>query len=521
MQKNASIFSLYKRKKYKIIQLKMKLITILFLTGTLAVSATSYSQTTNIQLQQKQVVRGIVTDENDKPMPGVNVQVEGTIIGTITDINGKYSIEKPNDKVNLIFSFIGYQTNKVSASGKVALDIKLIPETKTLEEVVVVGYGIQKKESVVGAITQVNSENLVKSGVASVTNAISGKLSGVLTMQTTGQPGYAVSEIVIRGLSSWNSSAPLVLVDGTERDFKDLDPNEINTISVLKDASATAVFGAKGANGVIIVTTKRGGLGKPKLSFAASYGMEKATKVPDHISSYTTMSMMNVGLKNLQIFKEVVPDNILEEYRNPSSPLKALQYPDVDWFKVCTRPFAPTTTANLNLQGGTKFVKYFSMLGFTNQGSFFKGVKNGFLNSNYYFNRLNYRSNLDFTLSNSTTMSLNLGGETGIINSPSAVLWSQLYSTGSARYPAYFPSWVLEQAPDTDYPGSSGVRFASSLGDYFSNPYTSLQNGSFNRYLDSKLYTDLLIDQKLDFLIKGLSLRGKVSLSTYYQTLSL
>ncbi len=302
MQKNASVFSLYKRKKYKIIQLKMKLITILFLAGTLAVSATSYSRTTkidlsfrdstsvadilgsiekysefffiydadivnvnekrtimtkgekievvldklfqgtnvgwliddrqvllyngddlktpelslpkssvNIQLQQKQVVRGIVTDENEKPMPGVNVQVEGTIIGTITDINGKYSIEKPNDKVILIFSFIGYQTNRVSASGKVAIDIKLIPDTKTLEEVVVVGYGIQKKESVVGAITQVNSENLVKSGVASVTNAISGKLSGVLTMQTTGQPGYAVSEIVIRGLSSWNSSAPLVL----------------------------------------------------------------------------------------------------------------------------------------------------------------------------------------------------------------------------------------------------------------------------------------------------------------------
>ena len=170
-------------------------------------------------------------------------------------------------------------------------------------------------------------------------------------MQQSGEPGASDSEIVIRGMSSWNGNQPLVLVDGVERDFTDLDPNEINSLSVLKDASATAVFGAKGANGVILVTTKSGSLGKPKLDFSASYGVQKATRIPDHIDSYTTMSMLNVARMNGQQYTDLLPESILNEYRNPSSPLKALQYPNVNWFDVLTKPYAPSVNANFNVTG--------------------------------------------------------------------------------------------------------------------------------------------------------------------------
>ncbi len=208
------------------------------------------------------VVRDAATGEN---LTGVTVMIKGTTLGTLTDRNGQFSINLPQLEAILSFSFIGYTAQEISVTRGAKLTVALNLEVTEISEVVVVGYGTQKKESVVGAITQVNSVALVQSGTVSVTNAIAGKLSGVLTIQNTGEPGSNDAEIIVRGLSSWNGSDPLVLVDGVERDFRFLDPNEINTISVLKDASATAVFGAKGANGVIIVTTKRGSLGKPKL----------------------------------------------------------------------------------------------------------------------------------------------------------------------------------------------------------------------------------------------------------------
>src|SRR5690606_7770813 len=253
------------------------------------------------------------------------------------------------------------------------LNIILESTSETLEEVVVVGYGVQKKQSIVGAISQVDSEALIKSGYANITSSMAGKLPGVTVLQQSGEPGANAADITIRGISSWNDSSPLVLVDGVERDFSNMDPNEIETISVLKDASATAVFGAKGANGVIIVTTKRGKKGKPKLDFSAAYGMNKSTGIPEHIDSYTTMSMLNIARMNDQQYSEITPENILEEYRNPSTPLKALQYPNVDWFKEIAEPFTPVANANLNISGGTDFIRYFSSFGYQYEGNYFKG----------------------------------------------------------------------------------------------------------------------------------------------------
>ncbi|PWJ56858.1 TonB-linked SusC/RagA family outer membrane protein [Dyadobacter jejuensis] len=466
-------------------------------------------------------VSGVVKGDDGEVLPGVNVIEKGTVNGVSTDTDGRYKITVASNNSVLVFSYIGYVTQEITLGSRRALNVDLLSENKSLEEVVVVGYGVQRKESVVGAITQVDNKALMRSGTSNVTNAIAGKLSGVLTMQSSGEPGNDHSEIIIRGLSSWNGSQPLIMVDGVERDFKDMDPNEIATISVLKDASATAVFGAKGANGVVIVTTKRGVIGKPKLDFTASYGLSMATRIPDHISSYTTMTMYNQALMNGQQFTDLIPQSSLNEYRSPSTPLNSLRYPNVNWFETLTKPFATTANANFNVSGGTSFIKYFTSLGYTRQGDFFKAYNEGYDDTRYWYNRFNYRTNIDFNLTKKTTLSLNVGGETGIKNQPSSSPWRNLYATGPARYPAYFPSWVLEQVPDLDYPNDTGERLAMNFGEYTGNPYTSMHQGSFNRYLDSKLFTDLILDQKLDVLTPGLSARGKVSLSTYYRNNSL
>jgi TonB-linked SusC/RagA family outer membrane protein len=471
---------------------------------------------------QQQPVTGTVRDANTgEPLIGVTVRVKDTSLGTLTDLNGQFSLRIPEKQAVLVFSFVGYTTQEITVKEGSKVSVVMQLELTEISEVVVVGYGVQKKESVVGAITQVQNEALVKSGIPTVTNAISGKLSGVLTIQQTGEPGANQAEIIIRGLSSWNSSTPLTLVDGVERDFKDLDPNEINTISVLKDASATAVFGARGANGVIIVTTKRGSLGRAKMDFSSTYGMEVATQIPEHVNSYTTMSMLNVALMNQQQFTDLISEDILEEYRNPSSPLKALQYPDVNWFELLTKSFAPTYNANLNIHGGTRFVKYFCSLGYMHEGTFFKAYHEGYDDTRYWFNRLNYRANVDFSLTGSTLLSLNLGGDLGIKNQPSSTTWTALGWTSPSRFPAYYPAWVLEEVPDPDYPNASGIRLVEPFFENYGNPYTIASQGSFNRYTSSKLFTDLILDQKLDAFVEGLSVKGKVSLSTYYVNRSL
>lgn len=494
---------------------KMRTLLLLMLLGFSAIASETET------FQQQKGIRGKVSGASGEIIPGATVIVKGTTVGTTTDFDGNFILSVPSDAKTLVVSFVGMRPQEIAIGNQTQFNIILHEENVGLEEVVVVGYGTQKKESVVGAITQIDNQALMRAGTSNVTNAITGKLSGVLTVQQTGQPGNNDSEIYVRGLSSWNGSAPLVLVDGIERDFSDLDPNEINTLSVLKDASATAVFGAKGANGVIIVTTKRGALGKPKLDFSASYGLQRATRIPDHIDSYTTMSMYNIALMNGQQFADLIPRWQLEEYRNPSSRLNAIRFPNVNWFDLLTKPFAPTINANFNLTGGTNFIKYFCSLGYMHEGSFFDAAHEGFYDMRYHYNRFNYRANVDFSLTKSTTLSFNLGGETGIRNQPNSSPWRNMYSTSPARFPAYFPAWVLEEIPDTDYPNAKEPRRSQAFGEYTGNPYNTLNSGEFRQYTESKLYTDLILDQGLDFITEGLSFKGKISLNTFFENRSL
>ncbi len=488
--------------------------------GTLYTPGSDFTGTefslTGLNNDQQGNVTGTVKDAGTgEALAGVTVLVKGTTTGMISDVNGKFSLRIVDREAVLVFSFIGYTPQEIRVQQGSVVNVSMVYETKQIDEIVVVGYGTQKKESIVGAITQVNNATLMQAGATTVTNAIAGKLSGVLTIQTQGEPGNNAANIYIRGLSSWNGSQPLVLVDGIERDFSLLNPNEINTISVLKDASATAVFGAKGANGVVVVTTKRGSLSKPRMSFTGSYGLEKATRIPDYINSYTTMSMLNVARMNGQQFTDMTTPDILREYQSPSTALNALRYPNVNWFEACTNAFAPVSNANMNISGGTEFAKYFLGFGYEHEGTFFKGAHDGFYDMRYKNDKFNYRINLDFNITKSTLLSLNVGGTLNWKNNPNSNAWRSLYSTGGAKFPAYFPAWVVQGVPDKDYPDASGSRFAYST-EYTGNPYTGLNSGQFNKDLGSQLFTDLILRQDLNFIVKGLSFNGKASLSSYY-----
>jgi len=469
-------------------------------------------------------VTGTVKDAvTGEALAGVTVLVKGSNIGQLSDDNGKFSIRIPDKEAVLQFSFIGYVTQEIKVQQGSVVNVLLEQMTTQISEVVVVGYGIQKKESVVGAITQVDNSSLVKAGTASITNAITGKLSGVLTIQRNGEPGANYAEILIRGVSSWNGSSPLVMVDGVERDFSRLDPNEINTISVLKDASATAVFGAKGANGVILVTTKRGALGKAKINFSSNYGFERETTARDYVDGYTTAKMLNVGFMNAggSYFSQLIPEYVLQEYKNPSTKLNALRYPDVNWFKLVINEYAPVSTSNLNVSGGTEFVRYFLNLGYDYEGSLFKGYKSGKIDSRWWNRRFNYRTNLDFTITKTTDLSLSAGGSLNQKNTKGGGQFELLNQTSGIRFPAYWPSWVLEEIPDVDYPNDKEWRRSTVIGEYTDNTYTRMMQPAFDRQLSSQLFTDLVLNQKLDFITKGLSINGKISFSTSYDVTQL
>lgn len=504
----------------------LRLVTSFASATLMFIAANAYGAVLKVTIEDHPI-KGVIVDSKGEPVIGAAILVNGNkSIGAVTDVDGGFTLTVP-EKGNLNVSCLGYETINIPITSQSVYKIVLRENAITLDDVVVVGYGVQKKESVVGAIAQVKGDALVDSGVSNITNAIAGKLSGVTTLQTSGQPGDNDAEIIIRGVSSFNSNAPLVLVDGVERDFSSIDPNEVQNISVLKDASATAVFGAKGANGVIIVTTRQGNEGKPSMSLSVSTGLSTPINTPKHVNAYKTMSLRNVALMNDMKFDELTSAAELEEYRHPSSRLNALRYPDVNWLKEMTRDFAKTVNANFNISGGTKFVKYFASVGYSNEGSIFKAFKDDKVNSEYTYNRINYRMNLDFDVTKSTLVSFKLGGSVGIKNKPvmgsgnDDDMWKFIFGSSTAKYPMYYPAWVLEEVPDPDYPDAKGSRLISEADQQTSNPYFQIMRGSSAQFTDNKLFSDLIARQKLDFITPGLYVQAKVSLSSYYKYMTL
>lgn len=356
-------------------------------------------------------ISGRITDENDMGVPGATVLLKGTTIGSASDYDGNYTISfDATAGLVLQYSFIGYNTQEIEIGSDRVINVSLLPKTETLDEVVVIGFGQQKKATVVGSVVQVKGDELLKAGtVATVSEALSGMLPGVSTMQATGMPGASAATILIRGQSSWTNSSPLFLVDGVERPFNDLDPNEIESISVLKDASATAVFGVKAANGVILITTKRGHSGKPQLSYSGSWGIKQPVMETDFMTDYASaLEYRNIALMNEGKYSSLTPASVIEAWRDPNRDMDFYSY--TNWIEEMVVG-GPSQAHNLNMSGGNDFIKYFTSFGYNYDGDIFAVEDQGIYDPRTYQKKYNWRSNLDFSFTKTTKLKVNLSGD--------------------------------------------------------------------------------------------------------------
>ncbi|MDR6803495.1 TonB-linked SusC/RagA family outer membrane protein [Dyadobacter sp. BE34] len=385
-------------------------------------------------------ITGKVLDEKGEPIPGASVVVKGTTVGTSTNIEGIYQLSVPEDKDIVIFSFVGYISQEIRIGNAANLDITLKVDEKALEEVVVVGFGEQKKVSVTGSVSSVTSEVLQQSSSASLANSLSGRLPGLTSIQSGGgQPGRDDATMYLRGAATTNGRSPLILIDGVPRDnIRTLDANEVASVSILKDASATAVFGVRGANGVILITTKRGTAGKNELTINAEQSFTSFTREPERLHSLEYMALRNEASKNDGITPLPFSEETMAKYANPLAGLdpndpdyarKAMVrkyiYPDHDYYREYISRYAPQTRVNMNVTGGTDKVSYFVNGGYLHQGGNLNTEPKSVLGYDpaAKMDRYNFRANLDYKVTNSLKSFLNIGSYIEQVNMPAAWLY--------------------------------------------------------------------------------------------------
>lgn len=351
--------------------------------------------------QQKEItINGIVIDEQGEPIIGANVSVKGTTIGTITDVEGKFSLEIPKD-ANILISYIGYLSQEIAVGNKKSFSIKLLEDTQKIEEVVVVGYGVQKKQTVTAAASTVKVQNLESLPSTNLSSSLGGRVSGLLIQQSSGEAGYENPKIIIRGSSSPTSSDPLIVVDGIiGRDMNQMDPSEIASMTVLKDASAVAPYGARGANGVILITTKRGNTGKTSINYNFKGGFSSPTRLPEIASSYDHARFMNEAWRNKEMDMGNDPGlygkyskEELQKFKDGSDPYG---YPNTNWLKETLLPRAWQQQHNFTASGGNNTVRYFLGFGYLNQDALYGDTRTNDPTSN--FKRYNFRANIDANL---------------------------------------------------------------------------------------------------------------------------
>ena len=462
-------------------------------------------------------VRGTVLDSNGETIIGASVTLKGNnSVGTISDIDGNFVLTVPSEKSVLIVSYVGMKPQEVKVSSKGMIKVTLEDDTKQLEEVVVVGYGQQKKASVVGAITQTTGKVLERAaGISDIGAALTGNLPGVITTQSSGMPGEEEPKITIRGTSSWNNSDPLVLVDGIERPMSSVDIASVQSISVLKDASATAVYGVKGANGVILVTTKRGTEGAAQINIAANATMKIPSKLPNKLDSYDALMARNMAIEHeLSLYPDswsyIKPQAIINKYRNPANLEEAERYPNVDWQKEALRNHTTSHQLDITFRGGGKRLRYFSVLNYKNDM--------GLLNSKYtdYTDRynsqmkkyfLNLRMNLDVDITDATKLKLSMLGmlrETKRPTTSEATLFEQIFNTPSAAFPVQ---------TQNGFWGSNNV--------LKTNPIANLADVGYYKLNQRMLQADLRLVQDLSVLTRGLSAELAIAYdnnATYQET---
>ncbi|WP_137402996.1 SusC/RagA family TonB-linked outer membrane protein [Echinicola rosea] len=456
---------------------------------------------------QQTTVSGTVTSgEDGTTLPGVNILLKGTGKGTISDIDGKYSITVPSTGT-LVFTFIGYKSREMAIGNRTVLDVEMNPDLQALDEVVVVGFGEQKKATMTGAVASIGDKELVQSPVANISNSLVGRLPGLIAVQSSGEPGYDQSSLKIRGIATLNTGAesdPLILVDGVQRsNLNQIDPHEIETLSILKDASATAVFGVRGANGVILITTKTGSKGKPEINYTANFGLQSPNSLPDLLDSYQYAMLRNEASVNSGQ-EPYFSESSLELYRNGGDPYF---HPNVDWFDLVLKDYSAQQQHNFNISGGTDNTRYFVSLGYFDQNGAYdvQDVQTAY-SANPKFKRYNFRSNFDIDFNKDFSASVKLSGQFTDSNYPgygAGEIFFRILNSNPMMNPGVIEGKLISGVEGL--PSSSG------------SPLDAIVNNGYQRNFGSTMNTNVSLKHKLGFITEGLSVRGMVAYDNYYQ----
>ncbi|WP_143305795.1 TonB-dependent receptor [Chitinophaga vietnamensis] len=452
-------------------------------------------------------VKGLVMDVNGDPLPGATVTVEGSTKGMVTDVLGAFSVKAKKDDIIKV-AMMGMNPAEVRVADRRTLKVTLTEKVDKLNEVVVVGFGNQRKVTVTGAVSTVNMQDM-KAPVASLTNALVGKVSGIISMQNAGgEPGYDNPQFTLRGVGTFQgSTSPLIIVDGVQRDdvnstyggaFNNIDPEDVQSISLLKDASATAVYGAKGANGVIIITTKRGVAGKPKVSAKAETGFTGLTQMPKMLDGVTYMKLYNEARQNDGL-SPVYSDEVIKK---TASGLDPYLYPNVNWIKTIYKDWASMTNANVNVSGGGESMRYYASMSFYDQDGQYKVSNINDYNPNLNFKRYDFRSNVDMNVTKTTLLSLNLASM--LVNArypgyPAGGIWYEAYATNPIAFPVKYPNNM----------------WAGPRNNGGANPFNMVQNSGYSTEFKPSIQSVLSLNQKLDALTQGLTATARFSFDTY------
>lgn len=452
------------------------------------------------------VVSGIVSDTDGVPMPGVAVTIPGTTTGVQTDVNGRYTITVPSVSTTLIFSFLGFASHEVVVGNSTVIDVTLGEDTTVLDEVVIIGFGSQRKATVTGSISSVTTKDLLQSPQANVSNALAGRMPGIMAVQMSGEPGNDQSTLRIRGVGTFaEGQDPLIMVDGIESaTYNNIDPNEIESITILKDASATAVYGVRGANGVLLITTKRGVIGAPKVSPSTNVALSNFEFLRKNMNSYDYATAYNMA----QGYDSYVTGNYnpkytaeeIEKYRTGSDPIF---YPSVDWYDYMLRKNTLQSQTNLNISGGTERVKYFFSLGyFTQNGVLDTKVFDSGYDNEIKYRRYNLRSNFDIKITKRLNASFDLS--------------TQIDDKRRPNWDTELLFQMLSSTPPNVSPGvvDGKVVTINNVTNSSWNPMIVYQKGWYREY-GNTLDGTVRLNYDLDYVTKGFSLRGAVSYKNY------
>lgn len=445
--------------------------------------------------QRKMVeVRGTVRDSS-VTLQGVTVLVKDSkpAIGTATDPNGRYILEVPENAV-LVFNLMGYLSQEIPITDKKVIDVLLLPDTKGLGEVVVIGFGKQKKESLVSAVTTIKGEQL-RMPNRSLSNNLAGQIPGLIAVQRSGEPGYDNAEFWIRGVSSFaGGTSPLVLVDGVPRSMNDIEPDEIETFTLLKDAAATAVYGAEGANGVILITSKRGKTQKTRITYRGEVSQLSPTRRPRFASSYDYLSLYNEGLMN-EGQAPAFSDDLLAKYKSGED--RDL-YPSSNWWDLLMRKHTNNTRHTLNFRGGGEKMRFFVSGAYFGESGLYK--VNDRYNNNAGLKRYNLRTNVDLDVTPTTLIRIDLSGQYLQTNYPGFGA-TNLFERFSRIPPHLIPA-VYSDGTLAGHPAQNSNKV---------NPYNQLVESGYQKEWRSAVQSRIDIEQKLDALLPGLKIRGAIS----------